>query len=75
VEITVADTGPGIDPAHLPHIFDRFYRLDPARSRSDGGAGLGLSISRWIAEAHGGTIEAESSAGEGTRFTVRIPPA
>jgi len=73
VEISVADTGPGIAGEHLEHIFDRFYRLDPARSRAEGGAGLGLSISRWIAEAHGGTISAASTPGEGSTFTVRLP--
>jgi signal transduction histidine kinase len=73
VAIAIADTGPGIPAEHLEHIFDRFYRLDAARSRAEGGAGLGLSISRWIAEAHGGTISAASPPGEGTTFTVRIP--
>ena len=73
VEIVVSDTGPGIAAEHLPHIFDRFYRVDRARSRADGGAGLGLSISRWIAESHGGTIRAESTSGEGTAFTVWLP--
>ena len=72
-EIRVSDTGPGIAAEHLPHIFDRFYRADEARSSQSGGAGLGLSISRWIAEAHGGTIVAESTPGNGTTFTVRLP--
>lgn len=71
--VRVSDTGIGIPPEHLPHIFDRFYRIDPARSRAEGGAGLGLSISRWIAEAHGGTIDAESSSTAGSTFTVRLP--
>lgn len=74
-ELVVSDTGPGISAEHLSRIFDRFYRVDTARSRADGGAGLGLSISRWIAEAHGGSIHAESSPGEGSRFTVRLPAA
>ena len=74
-ELVVSDTGPGIPAEHLPRIFDRFYRVDTARSRADGGAGLGLSISRWIAEAHGGSIQAESTPGEGTTFTVRLPAA
>ena len=74
-ELVVSDTGPGIPAEHLPRIFDRFYRVDTARSRADGGAGLGLSISRWIAEAHGGSIHAESTPGEGSRFTVRLPVA
>jgi len=72
-ELVVSDTGPGISAEHLPRIFDRFYRIDTARSRADGGAGLGLSISRWIAEVHGGSIHAESTPGEGTKFIVRLP--
>jgi heavy metal sensor kinase len=71
-EIRVTDTGPGIPPEDLPRIFDRFYRVDQARSRAEGGAGVGLSISRWIAEAHGGSISAESTSG-GATFIVRIP--
>ena len=70
-ELSVADDGPGIPEEHQPRIFDRFYRVDPARSH--GGAGLGLSISRWIAEAHGGTIEVESEPAKGSKFTVRLP--
>lgn len=73
VQIRVSDTGPGIAAEHLPRIFDRFYRADEARSHPNGGAGLGLSISRWIAEAHGGTIAAESTPGNETTFTVRLP--
>jgi signal transduction histidine kinase len=71
--LTVADTGIGIPPAHLPHIFDRFYRVDPARTRDSGGAGLGLAIARVIAEAHGGAIGVESREGAGSVFTVRLP--
>jgi heavy metal sensor kinase len=73
VELRVHDTGVGIAPEHLPHIFDRFYRVDKARSRAEGGAGLGLSICRWIAEAHGGSISVESAPGQGSTFTVRLP--
>jgi signal transduction histidine kinase len=75
VEITVRDTGIGIAAGDLPHIFDRFWRADLARSRSGNrpGAGLGLAISRWIASAHGGTIEARSRPGRGTTFTVKLP--
>jgi signal transduction histidine kinase len=68
--VRVADSGPGIPPEHLPHIFERFYRADSARA--GGGAGLGLSISRWIAEAHGGSISAENALAGGATFTVRL---
>lgn len=71
LKITVADTGMGIAAEHLPHIFDRFYRVD--RSRSSGGSGLGLAIASEIAQAHGGTIEVSSRVGEGTTFTLRFP--
>ena len=73
IAISVADTGPGIAPDDLPRVFDRFYRADPSRSRSTGGSGLGLTIARRLVEAHGGTIEAESTVGEGSRFTARLP--
>ena len=73
VEISVSDTGPGIAPDDLPRLFDRFYRADPSRSRSTGGSGLGLTIARRLAEAHGGTIEAESALGQGSRFIIRLP--
>jgi len=69
----VKDTGIGIPSEDLPHIFDRFYRVDRARSRAQGGAGLGLAIARWIAEAHGGTLSAESVLDRGSRFRVQLP--
>ncbi len=71
--LRVSDTGRGIPAEALPHVFDRFYRVDKARSREAGGTGLGLAIARWIAEAHGGSIEAESSEGVGTTLTIVLP--
>jgi two-component system, OmpR family, sensor kinase len=71
--LRVSDTGMGIPHEDLPHIFDRFYRVDRARARKAGGAGLGLAICRWIAEAHHGRIWAESKIGEGSTFNVQLP--
>jgi signal transduction histidine kinase len=73
VELVVADTGIGIAATELPRIFERFYRVDPARSRDTGGTGLGLSIVRHAVEYLGGSIEVASRLGEGTSFTVRLP--
>ncbi len=73
--IDVTDTGSGIAPSDLPHIFDRFYRSDPSRTRIRGGAGLGLPIVKWIAETHGGRVSAESTLGQGSSFTLILPMA
>ncbi|HEY3862686.1 MAG TPA: ATP-binding protein [Verrucomicrobiae bacterium] len=73
--IEVADTGIGIPPGALPHIFERFFRVDKARSRDAGGAGLGLAIVKSICTAHGGRVEVESGEGRGSRFTVELPLA
>jgi heavy metal sensor kinase len=72
---TVTDTGIGIAHDDLPHVFDRFYRVDRARSREQGGAGLGLAIGRWIAEAHGGVIAVDSELDRGSSFRVHLPIA
>ncbi len=76
LHLAVSDTGDGIPTEHLPHVFDRFYRTDPARSRDRGGAGLGLAIARAIVEAHGGQIKATSQGtpGQGSTFTIQLPP-
>lgn len=72
-KIDVVDTGKGMTPEHLPHLFERFYRAEGSRSRSDGGTGLGLSIALAIVRSHHGWIDVESAPGQGTRFTVWIP--
>ncbi|HTQ08465.1 MAG TPA: HAMP domain-containing sensor histidine kinase [Fimbriimonadaceae bacterium] len=71
--VSVADSGVGIAAEHLPHLCERFYRVDHARARDDGGAGLGLAICKTIVEAHGGHITFESSPGKGTTVTIRLP--
>ena len=71
--LSVRDTGIGIAPEHLPKIFGRFYRADAARTAERGGTGLGLSIVRSIAQVHGGSVEAQSTLGEGSDFTVTLP--
>jgi heavy metal sensor kinase len=71
VHVTISDTGMGIAPAHLPQIFERFYRVDQSRSKE--GAGLGLAIAREVTQAHGGTLSVTSELGQGTTFTVQLP--
>ncbi|SNR93534.1 sensor histidine kinase [Actinomadura mexicana] len=73
VLIEVADTGPGIAPEHLPHVFDRFWRVEKSRSRQTGGSGLGLAIVRQLAEAHGGSAAVRSEPGRGATFVLRLP--
>lgn len=75
VAITVRDTGEGIPPEHLPHVCERFYRVDAARSRGSGGTGLGLAICQSIVQAHQGSLSLESEVGVGTRVTVILPAA
>ena len=70
VEITVTDTGVGIPPEDLEHVFERFYQVDKARAGKDRGVGLGLTIAKQIIEAHGGTISVESVRDLGTKFTI-----
>jgi signal transduction histidine kinase len=71
--VEVTDTGIGITEKDLPHVFERFYRADQARSRETRGSGLGLSIAKWIAEIHNGSIELQSQAGQRTSVTIRLP--
>ena len=75
VTVSVADTGSGIAPEHLPRIFERFYRADPGRSREEGGTGLGLAIVKHLVEAHGGRVEAQSVLGRGTTIRMFFPEA
>jgi len=73
VQVSVSDTGEGIEPENLPYVFDRFYRVDKSRTRSTGGSGLGLTISKGLVEAHGGTMQVESRRGVGSRFFFTLP--
>ncbi len=73
VVLVVEDSGPGIPPEHLPHVFDRFYRVDSARDARSGGSGLGLSIVRAVVEQHGGRVSASNGAMGGARFELRLP--
>jgi signal transduction histidine kinase len=75
VEVSVSDTGEGIPVEDLPHIFERFYRVDKSRSRATGGSGLGLTIARRLVEAHGGKITVQSELGKGSRFSFTLPIA
>jgi signal transduction histidine kinase len=75
VQCSVSDIGPGIPPMDLPHIFDRFYRVEKSRDRNSGGAGLGLAIAKSLIEAHGGKIEAHSEQGQGTKLVFQLPTA
>lgn len=75
IQFSVTDRGIGIPPEHLPKLFDRFYRVDAARRRIEGGAGLGLAIVKTLAEAQGGTVSAQSEIGIGSVFTVSFPLA
>jgi len=73
IVVSVMDTGEGIDPEVLPYVFDRFYRADKSRTRATGGSGLGLTISKGLVEAHGGTLAVESTPGAGSRFFFTLP--
>ena len=73
--VTVEDSGEGIAPEEIPLVFERFYRVDPSRSRATGGVGLGLTIAKQLVEAHGGAIHAESTQGRGSRFIFELPLA
>ena len=73
--MAVTDTGIGIPPEALGHVFERFYRADEARTRDSGGAGLGLAIAQKLVDEHGGRISAESTPGQGSTFTVSLPLA
>jgi len=71
--VAISDSGTGILQEHIPHIFERFYRVDAARSTDNGGMGLGLSICNQIVQLHGGHIEVESQLGKGRTFSVLLP--
>ena len=73
MRLRVSDTGIGIAPEDAARVFERFYRAGEARSRQNGGFGLGLAIVRWIAESHHGTVDCKSRPGEGSTFTVTLP--
>jgi signal transduction histidine kinase len=73
IQVTIQDSGPGIPEESLPFVFERFYRADRSRTRSEGGSGLGLSIARQLAEAHRGSLEAANAPQGGARFTLTLP--
>ena len=73
LRVEIADSGPGIEPRHLPRLFERFYRVDSGRSRDMGGTGLGLSIVKHLVEAMGGTLGVESTPGRGATFWFTLP--
>jgi signal transduction histidine kinase len=73
LELSVSDTGEGINPDDLPHVFERFYRSGTSRSRNEGGTGLGLAIAKQMVEAHGGTVTVESTPGKGSTFRISLP--
>jgi signal transduction histidine kinase len=73
VEISVTDTGEGIPPEELPNVFERFYRVDKSRARATGGRGLGLTIAKYLVEAHGGQIRVQSEPGKGSLFSFTVP--
>ena len=75
VALEITDQGPGIPAEHQPYVFDRFYRVDKARTREWGGVGLGLAIVRWAVEAHGGEVTLQSKEGQGTTFRIVLPLA
>ncbi len=71
--VTVADTGIGVPAAEMPRLFERFHRIENARARSNEGSGIGLALVKELVQLHGGTITADSTEGEGTTFTIRLP--
>jgi two-component system, OmpR family, phosphate regulon sensor histidine kinase PhoR len=75
IVISVRDQGPGVSREHLPRLFERFYRVDKARSRDLGGTGLGLAIVKHIAQAHGGRVTVDSRVGQGSTFRIHLPLA
>ena len=75
LKVDVQDSGRGIPAEHLPHVFDRFYRVDATRTKNTGGLGLGLAIVKTIAQLHRGTVSIESQPGLGTRLTLSFPSA